>query len=178
MKEEGKPRPAKIGVETLYESFISEEHLTLTPTRTLILTVTLTVTLTLTPTLTSKEEKAGSSGWWDQQPWLQGVSRALTHLDQAESNGLYTPKTAPIYGSYTDPYLTVVLPVGLSSPKEERLKLVLNMNIDTVLPGTEARRDFEKLFIQDISEALRAPAERCEMTLSYHSMQTRIRTRI
>ena len=76
-------------------------------------------------------------GWWDSEPWLGGVVRAI------QSFGELTPRR--------------------ESRGEERLKLVLNMNINSIEHGTQQRAEFEKAFIRDVSGALGCDPRRLQI---------------
>ena len=106
-KEEGKSKPPAINAHELYEALGKP----------------------------STFNEAKCIGWWDGEPWLNGVRRALLHLHREEG------------------------PDQLSRG-EERLKLVLNMNINSVLPGTPARRDFEASFVRDLASSLGCKPDR------------------
>jgi len=79
-----------------------------------------------------------TAGWWSGEAWLPGVLRAISHLQEFESS---MPRAQP-------------------GQEDEKLKLVLNMNINNMPPGSEARREFEAQFVHDIANALQAAPTR------------------
>jgi len=85
---------------------------------------------------TGKPQNSVHGSWWQDTPWLQGTIRALAQLQNAEVG-------SPRHSQGT-----------------ERLKLVLNMNINNVAPGTPARQDFEASFLSDIAKSLKTPESR------------------